>query len=209
MKTSNLINKWSEKDKSFLADNYLKLSLPELAISLNRSIKSIRQKIKHINLPQKRGAWAPWLKEQDDLLVELYKQYKSVKEISIILNKSESAIRLRANRKFNCYRNDRLLKEDFKSENFYLALKSTITRKSAGAKCCICEYSKHIELHHIDGNRNNNSISNIASLCPNCHTEVEHKEHLDKMLFCFWWRLGKNQKVLFEKDNKKEIMANV
>ena len=27
-----------------------------------------------------------------------------------------------------------------------------------------------IELHHIDGNRENNDISNLKILCPNCHS---------------------------------------
>lgn len=27
-----------------------------------------------------------------------------------------------------------------------------------------------LELHHIDGNRNNNLLSNLQILCPNCHS---------------------------------------
>lgn len=30
-----------------------------------------------------------------------------------------------------------------------------------------------LELHHIDGDRNNNSIENLMVLCPNCHTQTE------------------------------------
>ena len=30
-----------------------------------------------------------------------------------------------------------------------------------------------LELHHIDGNRNNNDISNLQILCPNCHAQTE------------------------------------
>ncbi len=26
-----------------------------------------------------------------------------------------------------------------------------------------------LELHHIDGNRNNNTLENFQLLCPNCH----------------------------------------
>jgi len=31
-----------------------------------------------------------------------------------------------------------------------------------------------LELHHIDGNRYNNSLNNISLLCPNCHALTEN-----------------------------------
>ena len=31
-----------------------------------------------------------------------------------------------------------------------------------------------LELHHIDGNKNNNSLNNIQLLCPNCHSYTEN-----------------------------------
>ena len=43
-------------------------------------------------------------------------------------------------------------------------------------KCEICDASTwlgkplKLELHHVDGNRNNNLIDNIQLLCPNCHS---------------------------------------
>lgn len=46
-------------------------------------------------------------------------------------------------------------------------------------KCEICNISewreKSISLHldHIDGNADNNSISNLRLLCPNCHSQTE------------------------------------
>lgn len=45
-------------------------------------------------------------------------------------------------------------------------------------KCYICniiEYNKLpivFELDHIDGNRNNNNLSNLRMLCPNCHSQT-------------------------------------
>lgn len=48
--------------------------------------------------------------------------------------------------------------------------------------CCeICNYSKIpeiLEVHHKDRNRNNNNISNLVLLCPNCHNE-EHYSSKD------------------------------
>jgi hypothetical protein len=47
-----------------------------------------------------------------------------------------------------------------------------------GNKCMVCGWCKinqhsgkiPIELEHIDGNSNNNSLSNLKLLCPNCHS---------------------------------------
>ncbi len=35
-------------------------------------------------------------------------------------------------------------------------------------------------IHHRDGNRNNNRLSNLRILCPTCHAEVEHKKRIKK-----------------------------
>jgi len=43
-------------------------------------------------------------------------------------------------------------------------------------KCEVCNLTSWmgnempLELHHIDGNKNNNSIDNLMIVCPNCHT---------------------------------------
>lgn len=43
-------------------------------------------------------------------------------------------------------------------------------------KCSDCGYNEYIEVlqvHHIDHNRNNNTINNLIILCPTCH-HVKH-----------------------------------
>lgn len=43
--------------------------------------------------------------------------------------------------------------------------------------CGIKEWNKKpapLELHHIDGNRNNNSKDNLKILCPNCHAQTDN-----------------------------------
>lgn len=42
-------------------------------------------------------------------------------------------------------------------------------------KCCICDFDLVIDVHHIDGNRNNNSPSNLVPLCPNHHRIIHSK----------------------------------
>lgn len=40
-------------------------------------------------------------------------------------------------------------------------------------RCGFNAYTKILQVHHIDRNRNNNSLSNLEVLCPNCHC-IEH-----------------------------------
>jgi len=44
-------------------------------------------------------------------------------------------------------------------------------------RCGFDEYPKILGVHHKDRNRNNNTISNLEILCPNCHS-IEHKKHI-------------------------------
>lgn len=39
-------------------------------------------------------------------------------------------------------------------------------------KCQICNSDKKIQVHHIDGNRNNNSCTNWIPICPSCHGRI-------------------------------------
>jgi len=46
--------------------------------------------------------------------------------------------------------------------------------KTYGAKCAKCSYNvrRILEVHHIDGNRDNNSMPNLIVLCPTHHREI-------------------------------------
>lgn len=50
--------------------------------------------------------------------------------------------------------------------------------KDHKCECCgLTEWNNKpipIELHHIDGDRNNNSIDNLQIICPNCHAQTEN-----------------------------------
>lgn len=39
-------------------------------------------------------------------------------------------------------------------------------------KCAECGSEENIEVHHVDGNRTNNSIENLAPLCHSCHVKI-------------------------------------
>lgn len=49
-------------------------------------------------------------------------------------------------------------------------------------KCAVCGWNEDedvLEVHHIDENRNNNSVNNLIILCPTCHRKLTtHKYEL-------------------------------
>jgi len=47
--------------------------------------------------------------------------------------------------------------------------------KERGKKCERCNYNKYeiLQIHHKNRDRNNNELSNLELICPNCHYE-EH-----------------------------------
>jgi HNH endonuclease len=50
--------------------------------------------------------------------------------------------------------------------------------KARGEKCERCDYNKMeiLHVHHKDRDRNNNSLKNLALICPNCHYEEHYLE---------------------------------
>lgn len=48
-------------------------------------------------------------------------------------------------------------------------------------KCSKCETIKRVLVHHIDGNRKHNKLSNLVTLCPSCHGETHYKMDRQKM----------------------------
>ncbi len=50
--------------------------------------------------------------------------------------------------------------------------------ESRGGKCERCGYSKVaiLHVHHRDRNRNNNDLTNLELICPNCHYEEHYLE---------------------------------
>lgn len=57
------------------------------------------------------------------------------------------------------------------------ALFRSISREAYGEICYSCRSTKHIEVHHLDKNRKNNTKENLRPLCRECHHHV-HKGRL-------------------------------
>lgn len=65
----------------------------------------------------------------------------------------------------------------------------SIAFREYDAKCEICRYDNHpeiLEVHHIDGNRENNELSNLIILCPNCHAALTYKHAVLKHRKLIW-----------------------
>lgn len=64
-----------------------------------------------------------------------------------------------------------------KNHNIPIELYKKLTQE-----CAICDFDKIIDLHHLDGNRSNNSEKNLIGLCPNHHKMVHHLQFRDEIL---------------------------
>jgi len=59
-------------------------------------------------------------------------------------------------------------------------LKRALSEKGVEYKCNICEITEWlgkpiaIQIHHKDGDKNNNLLNNLCYLCPNCHTQTDN-----------------------------------
>jgi hypothetical protein len=60
---------------------------------------------------------------------------------------------------------------------YYKGLKTRLL-KLRDDKCEICGYNRQeiLQVHHVDKNRDHNSIENLQLLCPNCHFEKHYAE---------------------------------
>lgn len=45
-----------------------------------------------------------------------------------------------------------------------------------GRKCSKCGSIKNLMVHHIDGNRHNNNLSNLRVLCWSCHEKITRRK---------------------------------
>ena len=44
-------------------------------------------------------------------------------------------------------------------------------------KCVVCDFDKIIDIHHIDGNKNNHADENLIGLCPNHHRMINNYKY--------------------------------
>jgi len=47
-----------------------------------------------------------------------------------------------------------------------------------GERCNICESTRNIRVHHIDGDRDNNELGNLLVVCTPCHADIHTPERV-------------------------------
>lgn len=52
---------------------------------------------------------------------------------------------------------------------------TTLAFRQHPHKCCVCGEEKIVEIHHFDGNHNNNDIINLVPLCPTHHQYIHSR----------------------------------
>jgi len=56
------------------------------------------------------------------------------------------------------------------------------TYKKITSECVICHFSKIVELHHLDKNKENNSEENLIGVCPNHHKMIHDFRYRKEMI---------------------------
>ena len=76
-----------------------------------------------------------------------------------------------------CQDNFASIENEYKTGGAKVYNRYTDYRKKAiqafGNKCELCSWAHTVDVHHIDGNRDNNDLNNLCVLCPNCHSLTE------------------------------------
>jgi len=57
--------------------------------------------------------------------------------------------------------------------------------------CLICGSEKEIHVHHVDGDRSNNSLENLIPVCQSCHIQI----HKDNERLCEWTEKLDEEKI--------------
>lgn len=76
--------------------------------------------------------------------------------------------------------------------------------KSGNFYCDICKTKEFLEIHHIEGRKGPkpNRISNLCSICPNCH----YKVHLGELVIEQWVSTTSGKQLMWHlKDELPDI----
>ena len=81
--------------------------------------------------------------------------------------------------------------------------KRRMINRSGKARCDICEKQSFLERHHISGRTIHNAehLSNIANICPTCHTEV----HYGKIIIEKWLQTTSGLELIWHLNDEESF----
>lgn len=191
VKNNEYLGYWTDDEIEILKNGLVCKSWSEISRETGRSEKSCHQKARSLKMgmPAKKRAW---VEQDENMLKTLFEEGKSIVEIAKEMGRTFTSIKLHIRKYGKIVKNNKAYLRDLNHKNFYASLKSAKSSGSAILSCCLCKDKvdyKHCVLHHIDGDHKNNNISNIATICPNCHSEVHAGEHQGEILYSIWKRV--------------------
>ena len=201
--------KWTKEELDFLKKHW-DLPVKILSQKLDRTEKAIRGRFEILNISlrdKKNLKFELWTKEEENFLKENYHKF-TVKELSQMLNRSESGIighkhKLGLNDKYKRTKgNFRLY--DYKNNYTMIFDKKNNTLTAYHRKVYEDFYNikltKTQKIHHIDGDKKNNDISNLL-LTENVNEHRKIHAQLEKIAF----QLIREKFIIFDKKQKKYI----
>lgn len=99
---NGIFKKWDDLELNFLIENFQKMKYSEISKVINRTVPSIKEKIKYLKLKKNRVYKNSWNNDEINFLIENYSKY-GCKFCSEYLNKTKSSIYGAVN-KFNLKR---------------------------------------------------------------------------------------------------------
>lgn len=190
---------WKEHELVFLKENYNVIAKKDLAVQLDKSENAIRLKLQKLNLSLNDIKWEQKeCKNCEKLFTALKSENKLFCSQSCSASYNNKGIKRHGKSPSSCVECNTVLKRQGKFCNNICEQKyktkdkdklvlegkasSRVCKnyliKVKGNKCEECGWSKKnivtgkipIELEHIDGNSENNNLTNLKLLCPNCHS---------------------------------------
>jgi len=102
------------------------------------------------------------------------------------------------------HRENRRLNDKERREEGFTDKKKQQVRKRDAEQCALCLSNDSLHVHHIDGDRTNNDMENLVTLCERCHNRIHsiQNHHSNRTVADF-------VSELVEEGNSKEIVDAV
>ena len=144
--------------------------------------KKLERETKHVKQANKNN-WEVYcskecriIKQSNFKILKCYNCECEIKKTPSEIKRSKSG-NMFCSRKCATTTNNKIYKSDQNHPNYTNGSSSYRKRaiKKYGPICIICKYNvlEILEVHHIDGDRNNNSIKNLIVVCPTHHKEYQ------------------------------------